>query len=491
MPGGATPGFTGGMSLGGSTFYLAIDDSALIKGMAKAKTDLQKLDIDLNRTAKQGMETLGKGSSKAAQGLLQLGYAVDDLQYGFKSIVNNIPQIVYQMGGGAGIAGAVAIAAVGVNLLITHWGTLTNAFQAAWSGSTLEQLEKIRIKAEENTKAFDKLAEAIPKVQKASMEGFSELVTEGPFDAVLKKIREGVGADPLLGAKEKQIPQAIDILTGKRIPEKEAFLRAQAKAEKEDADSETTRQLMGGAARGDKNALLTLAGLAKRRGDTELERQIMELTPEGQEKKAAGKRMLGDTNRDLTWREKQKQEAEAREGAQKGFEVQQRENRKRSEKEREGKEEQTAKRLSQGFVGQALLQGRAVDSKAVAQVMKAMGIDVGPGGQRGKEVLKDIKKDLKDEIAAKMGETGANAVQARAMVELEHRARLMGHQQKQEGGRSEFVGFADFAKKIQTGALNAPQDTLLKQQLQKMEQIRVAILGRAIGGNAALAGGPP
>ncbi len=63
----------------------------------------------------------GAGGGFNAQGLLQSSYLIDDLQYGLKSIVNNIPQVVMGLGGSAGIAGALGIAAVAVNVLSNHW----------------------------------------------------------------------------------------------------------------------------------------------------------------------------------------------------------------------------------------------------------------------------------------------------------------------------------------------------------------------------------
>ena len=47
--------------------------------------------------------------------LLMVGQTVDDVQYGFKSIVNNIPQLVMAVGGSAGLAGAAVIAGVAFN----------------------------------------------------------------------------------------------------------------------------------------------------------------------------------------------------------------------------------------------------------------------------------------------------------------------------------------------------------------------------------------
>lgn len=85
------------------------------------------------------------GGGNAARGLLQVAYAADDVQYGFRGIVNNIPQIVLGLGMGAGVAGAAAIAAVAVNQLINHWGELIQVFDG---GATLREAEAMKELAE-------------------------------------------------------------------------------------------------------------------------------------------------------------------------------------------------------------------------------------------------------------------------------------------------------------------------------------------------------
>jgi len=53
-------------------------------------------------------------------GLLALSNAVQDVQYGFGGMVNNIPQIITGLGMGMGVAGAVQIAAVGIQFLLKN-----------------------------------------------------------------------------------------------------------------------------------------------------------------------------------------------------------------------------------------------------------------------------------------------------------------------------------------------------------------------------------
>jgi hypothetical protein len=90
-----------------------------------------------------GVEKVGKRGQSSALGLLMLSQAIEDAQYGFKAIVNNIPGIVMAFGGGAGLAGVLSIAAVGVNQLIQHWDYLKNTFGADTEiGAAIRQVEE-------------------------------------------------------------------------------------------------------------------------------------------------------------------------------------------------------------------------------------------------------------------------------------------------------------------------------------------------------------
>lgn len=58
-----------------------------------------------------------RGFQKLGQGALNAAYFIDDMQYGIKGVMNNIPSLVLSLGGGAGLAGALSIAAVGFSKL--------------------------------------------------------------------------------------------------------------------------------------------------------------------------------------------------------------------------------------------------------------------------------------------------------------------------------------------------------------------------------------
>jgi cell division protein FtsB len=76
----------------------------LEKQITKTQRELDKLDRapDPNGKAKGGFQNLGMS-------VLFVSQAVEDLQYGFSAIVNNIPMIAMSLGAGAGVAGAACL----------------------------------------------------------------------------------------------------------------------------------------------------------------------------------------------------------------------------------------------------------------------------------------------------------------------------------------------------------------------------------------------
>jgi hypothetical protein len=87
-----------------------------------AKIGAGGLDI-FNKSADAGATS----AQKLGRGLVQLGYIADDVRYGFSAIVNNIAPLVQGLGGGAGLTGALQIAAVGAYELYHNWDKLKEA----------------------------------------------------------------------------------------------------------------------------------------------------------------------------------------------------------------------------------------------------------------------------------------------------------------------------------------------------------------------------
>lgn len=128
------------------------------KGVEEAK---QQIDA-LNKSTEQ----LDKGSQQATrsvkrmgQGLLQVAYFMDDVQYGIKGIMNNIPGLVIGFGGGAGLAGAMSLA------------VLAGAKLYEWMGKTEDKSADLAKKMKEHSK---EIAESSRQAIRASYQALQE-----------------------------------------------------------------------------------------------------------------------------------------------------------------------------------------------------------------------------------------------------------------------------------------------------------------------------
>jgi hypothetical protein len=86
------------------------------------------------------------GSTKnSALGFLAFSQALEDSQYGIKGVLNNIPQMIMGFGMGAGIAGAISIAAVAATVLYPALKRLTGAMDSERAVAYAENLLKLSI----------------------------------------------------------------------------------------------------------------------------------------------------------------------------------------------------------------------------------------------------------------------------------------------------------------------------------------------------------
>lgn len=138
-----------------------------------ALTKAQERQAQAAEKVAQSSNQLDRNSQKATrsvknmgQGALQAAYFFDDLQYGIRGIMNNIPGLVMGFGGGAGLAGAVSIA------------VLAGAKLYEWMGNT-------EAKSKELAKALEQQNEAIRESQKivASFNNEAALKTSNDLTA--------------------------------------------------------------------------------------------------------------------------------------------------------------------------------------------------------------------------------------------------------------------------------------------------------------------
>ncbi len=119
-----------------------------------------------SRALNQSTQQLDKGSQQATrsvknmgQGALQAAYIFDDLQYGIRGIMNNIPGLVMGFGGGAGLAGAMSLA------------VLAGAKLYEWMGKTEDKSADLAKKMKEHSK---EIAEASRQSIRASYQALQE-----------------------------------------------------------------------------------------------------------------------------------------------------------------------------------------------------------------------------------------------------------------------------------------------------------------------------
>jgi hypothetical protein len=147
---------------------------------------------------KLGRETEKAGMS-GARGLLYMSQAIDDIQYGFTAIVNNIPQIVMGFGGGAGIAGAVGIAAVAINQLQKHWGDFFGeaANYTTQLSANLDAIPHQLKRIDEAISEMDKKWEGkiMPLLEEEKLGRIKAVAREGHQRLADEKLIEGVGGD--------------------------------------------------------------------------------------------------------------------------------------------------------------------------------------------------------------------------------------------------------------------------------------------------------
>jgi hypothetical protein len=75
-----------------------------------------------SNAASQAVTRAGKSSGNSALAVLELSRALEDAQYGIRGVLNNIPGLITMLGGGAGLAGVISIAAVAITQLWERFG---------------------------------------------------------------------------------------------------------------------------------------------------------------------------------------------------------------------------------------------------------------------------------------------------------------------------------------------------------------------------------
>ena len=419
------------------------------------------------KTTRQ-LESMGGSASHAGRGLLQLGYAIDDVQYGFSAIVNNIPQIVLGLGGSAGIAGGVAIATVAVNLLVNHWGQLTDKLNSWTSDKTVEQLDRMRTKAEEVAASFERMSKAKTHAEKKETAEREEQIVEGPFNETRARVMAG-----LLASKNKKVQASIE---AEYRTDAKTGLRTETKGRVEKAEEQAER-IMGGGAKNqaEKNILAgAMAQAARKLAKPGIDKENAELNAEMNktfEKEA--QRQRDEQNKPLSQRRPEEYQQMLNERAARHesnrFEnlpiaqrfpeehqrlMQERANRHAIAEQDARESNNAARQLMMGPLGRKALAGGPMGSS----VFKALATSGAPTS-----MTTDVKNTMQamatKSIEERMRETGVSRARAKQELMLENVQRNNPDFGK-PGKPSEMTGLGEFWTKLQTGSLDVSQKQL-------------------------------
>ena len=140
----------------------------LVEVQKKQATELNKTTVtangatDAKKKLTQADKDAAKSSTQSAMGFLALSNAVQDVQYGFGGIINNIPGIVSGMGLGMGVAGAAQIAGVAFGFLNKNVDLFGTEAAAAAKEATTTANEATAL-ANSTQRAADAAADAAKK----------------------------------------------------------------------------------------------------------------------------------------------------------------------------------------------------------------------------------------------------------------------------------------------------------------------------------------
>ena len=160
------------------------------------------------------LQDVGKSSSGASLGVLELSRAFEDAQYGMRGVLNNIPSIIQGFGGSAGLAGALSMAGVTAYLFRDQIVDAVESVQDAWNNLTGEtqyqkmiagnvskdlahaaMVERMRLEAEMQGEAEAALAEdveaAADRRRAAEQKAMDQRIKGMELDAQIAEARRG------------------------------------------------------------------------------------------------------------------------------------------------------------------------------------------------------------------------------------------------------------------------------------------------------------
>jgi hypothetical protein len=127
---------------------------------AQFDASAKKAAASISQSTQEMKKFQRASASGATQGLTQLGYTLDDLQYGFKGIANNIQPLLSTIPQLAKIAPVIAIVSTAAFQLYEHWDQLAGLFGQSKVKTQTEEMEELGKKTKKTADETERLARA-------------------------------------------------------------------------------------------------------------------------------------------------------------------------------------------------------------------------------------------------------------------------------------------------------------------------------------------
>lgn len=215
----------------------------------------------INAGATQAAAGMGKaagGSGALARGMMQVGYVMDDLQYGFAGVVNNISPLVYSFSTAAGASTAMAsgIAAATQVLVVagyqayTHWDDFMDLLGQGIPTPAIEGVEGLK----NELKEVEKVIDALHDKKRLNLIDLKNLEEQENRAKILKEqIKEEKDLEDLAGqtkeekARGSAFDDAVKTQGGDKVKELlKGHFAEQAETEGQSLDREQLKDLIKG-----------------------------------------------------------------------------------------------------------------------------------------------------------------------------------------------------------------------------------------------------
>lgn len=479
--------------------YLSESENKLNVAMMTASNAVQQQANSLNnagKSAKNAYEAMAR-SQAAGMAIMQLGFIIDDIQYGFGSVVNNIGPFAHQVstafGASAtaamGWAAGIQVAAVAAYQLYVHWDQAMDALgmgKVRTEAEEMEELAKKTGKTADETARLNKYKREQAEIQaimgsqtRAEREqagSVRDVLTEAGGDTVIGKLAQAIQAG---GQGAKMTPEEkaeLDRIQTQGYFQTDPAQQAKSKAAYQakldqinkrinDADIERAQKLAAQAVNDPSARKSMIAKLSRVPGNEELVANLAATLPENKSK-LEGQQLEADLN------------AESRENYNKYLDSVKEKDRKKAQEEmdfdanaenvfkqsvRESKDLiPGGDKIAQFATMQAMLGGNPADLQAVKEQikaqLKAQGINEGVASAATDEMFKDADKKTKEDVINEMLNGG-------------------GEGNKEKATRSQQFNAMELASRVQQGIGNdepKKQTGLMKEMVKHLANIEKA-----------------